>query len=119
MTFTKRRRIFLMRHGSVTYFDATGKPVLPETVPLNEQGRMQTTAAGRVFADASIRFDRVIISGLPRTVETAARVLAETGQDITPEHWPDLVEIKGGRLADIPQADHEAINLYSEETIVY
>ena len=105
MTFTKRRRIFLMRHGSVTYFDAAGKPVLPETVPLNEQGRMQTTAAGRVFADAGIRFDRVIISGLPRTVETAARVLAETRQDITPEHWPELVEIKGGRLADIPQAE--------------
>lgn len=105
MTFTKRRRIFLMRHGSVTYFDAAGKPVLPETVPLNEQGRMQTTAAGRIFADARIRFDRVIISGLPRTVETAARVLAETGQDITPEQWPELVEIKGGKLADIPQAE--------------
>ncbi len=105
MNFTKRRRIFLMRHGSVTYFDAAGKPVLPETVPLNEQGRMQTTAAGRVFADAGIRFDRVIISGLPRTVETAARVLAETKQDITPEHWPELVEIKGGKLADIPQAE--------------
>jgi len=105
MTFTKRRRIFLMRHGSVTYFDAAGKPVLPETVPLNEQGRMQTTAAGRIFADAGIRFDRVIISGLPRTVETAARVLAETGQDITPEQWPELVEIKGGKLADIPQAE--------------
>ncbi len=105
MNFTKRRRIFLMRHGSVTYFDAAGKPVLPETVPLNEQGRMQTTAAGRVFADAGIRFDRVIISGLPRTVETAARVLAETRQDITPEHWPELVEIKGGKLADIPQAE--------------
>lgn len=105
MSFTKRRRIFLMRHGSVTYFDAAGKPVLPETVPLNEQGRLQTTAAGRVFAEAGIRFDRVIISGLPRTVETAARVLAETGQDIAPEHWPELVEIKGGRLADIPQAE--------------
>ncbi len=105
MSFTKRRRIFLMRHGSVTYFDASGKPVLPETVPLNEQGRLQTTAAGRVFADAGIRFDRVIISGLPRTVETAARVLAETKQDITPEHWPELVEIKGGKLADIPQAE--------------
>jgi probable phosphoglycerate mutase len=94
-----------MRHGSVTYFDAAGKPVLPETVPLNEQGRMQTTAAGRIFADAGIRFDRVIISGLPRTVETAARVLAETGQDITPEQWPELVEIKGGKLAAIPEAE--------------
>ena len=105
MSFIKRRRIFLMRHGSVTYFDAAGKPILPETVPLNEQGRMQTTAAGRVFAEAGIRFDRVIISGLPRTVETAARVLAETGQEITPEQWPELVEIKGGKLSAIPEAE--------------
>lgn len=105
MTFSKRRRVFLMRHGSVTYFDAAGKPVLPETVPLNEQGRAQATAAGQVFATAGIRFDRVIVSGLPRTVETATRVLAETGQEITLEHWPEMVEIRGGKLAAIADAD--------------
>lgn len=105
MTFSKRRRIFLMRHGSVTYFDANGKPVLPESVPLNEQGREQATAAGRVFAAADIRFDRVIISGLPRTVETASRVLAETGQQIELEQWPEMVEIRGGKLAAIPDAE--------------
>jgi broad specificity phosphatase PhoE len=105
MTFTKRRRIFLMRHGSVTYFDADGKPVLPESVPLNEQGREQATAAGRVFAAADIKFDRVIISGLPRTVETATRVLAETGQQIELEQWPEMVEIRGGKLAAIPDAE--------------
>ena len=105
MTFTKRRRIFLMRHGSVTYFDAAGKPFLPESVPLNEQGREQATAAGRVFATTGIRFDRVIVSGLPRTVETATRVLAETGQVITLDHWPEMVEIKGGKLAAIPDAE--------------
>ena len=105
MTFSKRRRIFLMRHGSVTYFDADGKPVLPESVPLNEQGREQATAAGRVFAAADIKFDRVIISGLPRTVETATRVLAETGQQIELELWPEMVEIRGGKLAAIPDAE--------------
>ncbi len=105
MTFSKRRRVFLMRHGSVTYFDAAGKPVLPETVPLNEQGRAQATAAGQVFAAAGIRFDRVIVSGLPRTVETATRVLAETGQEIALEHWPEMVEIRGGKLAAIADAD--------------
>lgn len=105
MSFNPRRRVYLMRHGSVTYFDGAGKPVLPELVPLNEQGRMQATAAGRVFAGYQVRFDRVIISGLPRTLETASRVLAETGQQIEPEAWPELVEIRGGKLAAIPDAE--------------
>ena len=105
MSFSQRRRIFLMRHGSVTYFDSAGKPVLPETVPLNEAGRAQATAAGRVFAESGIRFDRVIISGLPRTVETATRVLAETGQQIELERWEEMVEIRGGKLSAIPDAE--------------
>jgi probable phosphoglycerate mutase len=97
-----RRRMFLMRHGSVTYFDGAGKPYLPETVPLNEDGRAQADAAGHAFAAAGVRFDRVIVSGLPRTVETAARVLDVTGQAIEPEVWPELEEIRGGRLSAIP-----------------
>ena len=105
MTTPQRRRVFLMRHGSVTYFDSAGKPVLPETVPLNALGRTQATAAGRAFADAGVRFDRVIVSGLPRTLETAQRVLAETGQEIAIDTWPALQEIRGGRLADIPKED--------------
>ncbi len=96
--------MFLMRHGSVTYFDASGRPVLPETVPLNELGRAQASAAGQAFAQAGVRFDRVIVSGLPRTVETATRVLAETGQQIAIETWPALEEIRGGRLSSIPDA---------------
>ena len=68
MIHQKRRRIYLMRHGSVTYFDGDGKPFLPEMVPLNPQGQAQATAAGAIFAAEKIRFDRVIVSGLPRTV---------------------------------------------------
>jgi len=105
MTFAKRRRIFLMRHGSVTYFDAAGNPVLPESVPLNTAGREQASAAGRVFAEAGIQFDRVIVSGLPRTVETASLVLAETKQKIELHQIPELVEIRGGKLAAIPDAE--------------
>jgi probable phosphoglycerate mutase len=92
-----------MRHGSVTYFDEAGKPYLPESVSLNEDGRAQADAAGRAFAAAGVRFDRVIVSGLPRTVETAARVLAVTGQAIQAETWPELEEIRGGRLSAIPR----------------
>lgn len=104
MTAPMRRRIVLMRHGSVTYFDADGKPFEPSSVPLNEDGRAQAEAAGKAFAAESIRFDRVIVSGLPRTVETARRVLAETRQQIEIEHWPALEEIRGGKLSAIPDA---------------
>ncbi|MFC0251706.1 histidine phosphatase family protein [Massilia consociata] len=105
-TRPRRRRIYLMRHGSVTYFDDSGRPYLPETVPLNEAGQAQADAAGRAFYDAGVRFDRVIVSGLPRTVETALRVLAASGQAsepaLVPETWPELHEIRGGRLSAIP-----------------
>jgi broad specificity phosphatase PhoE len=104
----KRRRIYLMRHGDVTYFDATGRAIDPETVPLNANGREQASAAGRVFAEQQIRFDRVIVSGLPRTIETAQRVLAETRQQIELEVDPALQEIRGGKLSNIPPADIEA-----------
>jgi probable phosphoglycerate mutase len=104
----KRRRIFLMRHGDVTYFDDSGRTIDPETVPLNANGREQASAAGRVFAQQQVRFDRVIVSGLPRTVETARRVLAETGQQIDPEIEPAWQEIRGGKLGSIPLQDIEA-----------
>ncbi len=97
-----RRRIFLMRHGSVTYFDAKGKPLPPDTAPLNPQGIVQAQAAGRLFAEHRIVFDRVIVSGLARTVQTAEWVLAATGQNIALEIVPALVELKGGALAAIP-----------------
>lgn len=105
MTFPKRRRVYLMRHGSVTYFDGDGRPYEPDSVPLNDLGRAQATAAGKVFAAANFHFDRVIVSGLPRTVETATRVLAETGQGCSLEPWPDLEEIRGGKLASISNED--------------
>lgn len=100
-----RRRIFLMRHGSVTYFDADGRPHPPDTVPLNAQGRDQADAAGRLFASANIRFDRVIVSGLERTVETAQRALTAAGQSLALQHDADLREIGGGKLSAIPDPE--------------
>lgn len=100
-----RRRIYLMRHGNVTYFDENGNPIEPNSVPLNELGRAQASAAGKVFRKSELKFDRVIVSGLPRTVETAQRVLSETGQDIELEEWRDLVELRGGKLTAIPDRE--------------
>jgi broad specificity phosphatase PhoE len=89
-----------MRHGQVAYFD-DGRPLQPETVPLTEQGREQAQAAAEVLA--GIQFDRVITSGLLRTVETA-RIVAREQE---PESWPDLREIESGRLGDIPEDELE------------
>jgi len=99
-TFTAptRRRLYLMRHGSVDYFKPDGTPVPPHTVPLNEAGRAQADAAGALFAGAGARFDRVLVSGLARTVETARRVLAAAGQDVAIASDPRLEEIRSGRL---------------------
>jgi probable phosphoglycerate mutase len=95
-----RRRIYLMRHAQVSYFE-DGRPLRPETVLLTEQGHAQARAAAEVLA--GVRFDRVITSGLPRTLETA-RTVAPGAE---PESWPELREIESGRLADIPEEELE------------
>ena len=100
---TERRRIYLMRHGSVDYFRADGSAVPPDGVPLNPQGRAQADAAGELFSRGGVRFDRVIASGLPRTMETARRVLAAAGQQAEIAVDERLQEIRPGRLADIPR----------------
>lgn len=97
-----RRRLYLMRHGTVDYFGPDGTPVHPDTVALNDEGERQADAAGALFRQCGVRFDRALVSGLPRTVQTAERALAAAGQALTLEHEPALQEIRGGRLADIP-----------------
>jgi broad specificity phosphatase PhoE len=95
-----RRRIYLMRHGRVSYFDH-GRPLPPDDVPLTAEGREEARAAAAALA--GIAFDRVITSGLPRTIETA-RIVAPDGE---PESWPELREIEAGRLSDIPEDELE------------
>jgi broad specificity phosphatase PhoE len=97
-----RRRIYLMRHAQVAYFE-NGRPLRPDLVPLTDAGREQARAAGELLA--AIQFDRVISSGLPRTVETA-RIVAPSNSE--PEVWPELREIESGRLGDIPEDELEA-----------
>ena len=93
-----RRRIYLMRHGAVSYFE-DGRPVAPHDVPLTEDGRAQAETAAQVFA--GVTFDRVVTSGLPRALETARTV----APGLEPESWPDLREIESGRLADLPDPE--------------
>jgi broad specificity phosphatase PhoE len=87
-----RRRIYLMRHGEVAYFDADGRPVHPKFVDLTEDGQAQARAMAQMLAD--VPFDRAICSGLPRTQQTANLVLE--GRGIELEEDADLKEIKSG-----------------------
>ena len=100
-----RRRLYLMRHGSVNYFTPEGKPVSPETVPLNELGIDQARAAGKLFAEHGVRFDRIITSGLERTEQTALHVQETAGHIAPTQQLPGLQEIRGGRLATIAEKD--------------
>jgi broad specificity phosphatase PhoE len=94
-----RRRIYLMRHAAVAYFE-DGRPVDPHNVPLTESGREQARAAGALLAD--VTFDRVVTSGLDRTLETARLVAPE----LEPESWPELRELEP-RLLEVPVEELE------------
>jgi broad specificity phosphatase PhoE len=106
-----RRRIYLMRHAAVSYFDH-GRPLKPEDVPLTVAGRDQAYAAASMLR--GIDLDRVITSSLPRTVETASIV----APDLEPEVWPELRELETGRLADIPEDELERAFTHAFRDIV-
>ena len=103
-----RRRLYLMRHGAVSYFGPDGTPVQPDEVALNVEGRAQAEAARALLEP--VTFDRVLASGLPRTVETARAVAPET--EI--EEWPDLRELRGDRLSSLPvdQLESEFVHAF-------
>jgi probable phosphoglycerate mutase len=101
----ERRRILLMRHGAVEYFDEHGRPYPPDDVPLTAQGVEQARAMGEAIAASGVRIDRAITSGLVRTRATAEQVLKAAGVTPPVEHRSELQEIRGGPLASIPDAE--------------
>jgi broad specificity phosphatase PhoE len=93
-----RRRIYLMRHAQVRYFEGLD----PEQVVLTEEGRRQAEAARTALE--RIRFDRVVTSGLTRTLETAGIV----APGIEPEARYALREIESGEIRGVaPDAVQE------------
>ena len=101
-----------MRHGAVSYFDDAGTPFHPDTVPLTDEGRQQAAAA-RELLDG-VAFDRVIASGLPRTLETAA--IVAPAHEI--EVWPELQELRGDRLESIPADELEQAFVHAFRGVV-
>ncbi len=94
-----RRRIYLMRHAQVRYFEG----VHPEQVTLTEDGRRQADSAAVELA--AVPFDRVVTSGLLRTLETA-RIVAP-GRE--PESHYALREIESGDIRGLPPDEVQAM----------
>ncbi len=101
-----------MRHGDVSYFDADGRPVAPDDVSLTPEGVRQAEAACELLSGVAL--DRVLATGLPRTMETAR--LVAPGAEI--EVRPELQEIKGARLSSIPPGELEEAFVHAFRGIV-
>ena len=99
----ERRRIILMRHGSVSYYLQDGTPVDADAVALNERGINQAKAAGAILAAHGVQVDRVITSNLLRTRQTADLVL----EQINPDKAPRLEAFEA--LQEIRKGDYEAL----------
>ena len=89
-----RRRIYLLRHGAISYFDSRGKPYELTEIPLNPEGRTQASAAGSALSEMPI--DLVLTSGMPRTIQTAELVIEQLPGTCESEHIEDLHEITPG-----------------------
>ncbi len=101
-----RRRIYLLRHADVSYVDEAGRLVRPPDAVLTARGEAQASALAELFKP--VRFDRAITSGLPRTIDTAQRVLRGRHDAPPLESWPELEEVRSGRLRDIAPGALEA-----------
>ena len=99
MTTPPRRRIYLMRHAQVRYFEGLD----PEHVVLTEAGRAQAEAAARALH--GVTFDRVVTSGLERTLETA-RIVAP-GVEVESRY--ELREIVSGEIRGLPPDEVQAM----------
>jgi broad specificity phosphatase PhoE len=95
----QRRRLYLMRHAEVRYFEG----VHPEHVVLTERGREQADAAAEALR--GIPFDRVVTSGLERTLETA-RIVAPR---VEPESRYGLREIESGDIRSVSPDEVQAM----------
>ena len=97
----QRKRIYLFRHGDVSYFGSGKVTDDPNMVDLTELGREQAKMIDENTKD--INFDRILCSGLPRTEQTGFHMAKR--RNLSMEAYPQLKEFqwdpKLGREFDI------------------
>ena len=83
-----RKRLYLFRHGEVDYM-SSGKVVDdPDQVNLTENGRQQAVNIDENTKEFTI--ERIVCSGLPRTIQTGEHIAKRRGIKI--ENFPSLKE---------------------------
>jgi broad specificity phosphatase PhoE len=92
-----RKRVYLMRHGEVSYRRPDGRTVFSPQVELTEEGVEQARQMHELLAD--VPFDLGAHTGLTRTHQTAALVLEE--QKIQIEEINALREIEAGSIGHL------------------
>ncbi|ANK81015.1 MAG: hypothetical protein TEF_09560 [Rhizobiales bacterium NRL2] len=108
-----RRRVYLMRHGDVNYYDENGVRVAePDKVPLTDLGHEQAAAMGEALRE--VHFDRAVCSGLLRTVQTAEGALGGR-PDPKLEIIGGLREIRSGAAALMNRSESLSEMVYAFE----
>lgn len=105
-----RRRVYLMRHGEVSYHRADGSTVFGD-VALTDDGVAQAQAVGALLAEAPI--DLAVHTGYARTRRTAELVLGGRAVPVIEE--AQLGELKGTALTGLTEARIEAEFVYGME----
>lgn len=95
-----RRRLYLIRHGHVNYFDESGNPLDPRSVCLSADGEAQVIALSNMLR--GVKFDRAVSSDYPRAIQTLEMVLSNCPDSCATESTSALREIRAGRLSQIP-----------------
>ena len=97
---TERRRLYLARHGAVSYFGDGQDPGLDDP-PLTPEGVAQAEALGRALAEVPIDF--AAYTGMERTRQTA--LIATAPRDIELTLIEGLREAKTGTFEGIETED--------------
>lgn len=91
-------RIYLVRHGHVSYFDKEDNPVNPKYAKLSAKGIDQIQLLAEIMKDVSFR--SIYASTLPRAIQTV-EILTKHHQTSSFLAVDAIREIKSGRLKDI------------------
>ena len=106
-----RKRVYLMRHGEVSYRRPDGRTVFSTQAMLTEEGVEQARQMRELLAP--VPFDLGVHTGLPRTRRTAELVLE--GRAVPVEEIGTLREIEAGSIGHLSDERLDAEFTYGLE----